>query len=167
MDDSRSAKRFSRDWVSWVPFGVHQQHPNNYQDILNAVWENRDNLGYAYRILRDGCCDGCSLGTSGLHDWTMKDVHLCWVRLQLLRLNTMPAMDWHRLEDVAPLRIMKGKALRKLGRLAVPMIRRRGDRGFRRVTWDEAIGLIAERLRWTDPHRFAWFLTARGMTNES
>jgi molybdopterin-dependent oxidoreductase alpha subunit len=169
MDDAHSpAKRFSpRHWVSWVPFGLHQQHPNNYQDILNAVWENRDNLGYAYRILRDGCCDGCSLGTSGLHDWTMTDVHLCWVRLQLLRLNTMPAMDWHRLEDVTPLRTMKGKALRKLGRLSVPMMRRRGDRGFRRISWDEAIALIAERLRRTDPHRLAWFLTARGMTNES
>ena len=169
MDDAHSSAKRStrRHWVSWVPFGLHQQHPNNYQDILNAVWENRDNLGYAYRILRDGCCDGCSLGTSGLHDWTMKDVHLCWVRLQLLRLNTMPAMNWHRLEDVAPLRAMKGKALRKLGRLAVPMIRRRGDPGFRRVAWEEAIGLIAERLRRTDPHRLAWFLTARGMTNES
>jgi molybdopterin-dependent oxidoreductase alpha subunit len=167
MDGTHSEKRSSRHWVSWVPFGLNQQHPNNYQDILNAVWENRDNLSYAYRILRDGCCDGCSLGTSGLHDWTMKDVHLCWVRLQLLRLNTMPAMNWHRLEDVEPLRAMNGKALRKLGRLAVPMIRRRGERGFRRVEWEEAVGLIAERLRRTDPHRLAWFLTARGMTNES
>lgn len=153
--------------VSLIPFGLHQQHPNNYRDILNAVWENRDSLGYAYRILRDGCCDGCSLGTTGLHDWTMKDLHLCWVRLQLLRLNTMPAMNWRRLEDVAPLRAMKGKALRKLGRLSVPMIRHRGDHGFRRVSWEVAIRLIVERLRAIDPHRLGWFLTARGVTNEA
>ena len=167
-DEHTPGKRSGqRNWVSLIPFGLHQQHPNNYKDILDAVWENRDNLGYAYRILRDGCCDGCSLGTTGLHDWTMKDLHLCWVRLQLLRLNTMPAMDWHRLEDVAPLRSMKGKALRKLGRLSVPMIRRRGDQGFRRVSWEEAIRLIAERLHATDPHRLGWFLTARGVTNEA
>ncbi len=153
--------------VSLIPFGLHQQHPNNYKDILDAVWENRDSLGYAYRILRDGCCDGCSLGTTGMHDWTMKDLHLCWVRLQLLRLNTMPAMDWRRLEDVAALRAMKGKALRKLGRLSVPMIRCRGDGGFRRVSWEEAVRLIVERLRTTDPHRLWWFLTARGVTNEA
>jgi len=166
MDDpGASAKRSQR--VSWVPFGLHQQHPNNYKDILEAVWHNRDNLGYAYRILRDGCCDGCSLGTTGMHDWTMKDIHLCWVRLQLLRLNTMPAMNWHRLEDVAPLRRMKGKALRKLGRLCVPMVRRRGDPGFRRVTWEEAVALIAERIRATDPHRIGWYVTARGLTNEA
>src|SRR2546427_210879 len=166
MDDpGASAKRSQR--VSWVPFGLHQQHPNNYKDILEAVRHNRDNLGYAYRILRDGCCDGCSLGTTGMHDWTMKDIHLCWVRLQLLRLNTMPAMNWHRLEDVAPLRRMKGKALRKLGRLCVPMVRRRGAPGFRRVTWEEAVALIAERIRATDPHRIGWYVTARGLTNEA
>jgi len=169
MTDKHASGKGSvqRNWVSLIPFGLHQQHPNNYKDILEAVWENRDNLGYAYRILRDGCCDGCSLGTTGMHDWTMKDLHLCWVRLQLLRLNTMPAMDWHRLEEVVPLRSMKGKALRKLGRLCVPMIRHRGDRGFRRVSWDEAIRLIVERLRATDPHRLGWFLTARGVTNEA
>lgn len=169
MDDARASAKQSgrRHWVSWVPFGLHQQHPNNFKDILDAVWENRDNLGYAYRILRDGCCDGCSLGTTGMHDWTMKDIHLCWVRLQLLRLNTMPAMNWHLLEDLTPLRHMTGKALRKLGRLAVPMIRRRGDSGFRRVSWDEAVGLIAERIHQADSRRIGWFLTARGLTNEA
>jgi len=169
MDDTCASDNVAgrRHWVSWVPFGLHQQHPNHYKDILAAVWENRDNLQYAYRILRDGCCDGCALGTTGMHDWTMKDLHLCWVRLQLLRLNTMPAMNWRRLEEVAPLRQMNGKALRKLGRLSVPMIRRRGDAGFRRVTWEEALGLIAERIRDTDPRRIGWFLTARGVTNEA
>ena len=65
-DEHTPGKRSGqRNWVSLIPFGLHQQHPNNYKDILDAVWENRDNLGYAYRILRDGC----SLGTTGLHDW--------------------------------------------------------------------------------------------------
>jgi molybdopterin-dependent oxidoreductase alpha subunit len=97
----------------------------------------------------------------------MKDLHLCWVRLQLLRLNTMPPMRWQLLEDVAPLQRMSSKALRKLGRLCVPMVRHRGDPGYRRVSWEEAIGLIVKRLRVTDPHRLGWFLTARGLTNEA
>ena len=156
-----------RDWVSLVPYGLNQQHPNNYKDILEAIWENRDSLRHAWRILNDGCCDGCALGTSGMHDWTMKGIHLCAVRLQLMRLNTMPAMDWRRLEDVAPLRALDGKALRKLGRLAVPMVRRRGDKGFQRVSWDEAIRLVAQRLRGLDPHRLGWYLTSRGLTNEA
>ena len=157
----------NRNWVSLVPYGLNQQHPNAYKDIVNTMWENRDQLGYAWRILRDGCCDGCSLGTSGMHDWTMKGVHLCAVRLQLLRFNTMPPMDWHGLEDVGPLRNKTEKHLRKLGRLAVPMIRRKGEKGFRRVSWDEAIATAAAGLKATDPHRIAWYVTSRGLTNEA
>ena len=157
----------NRHWVSLVPYGLNQQHPNAYKDILSTIWENRDNLGYAYRILRDGCCDGCALGTTGMRDWTMEGIHLCAVRLQLLRLNTMRAMDWRLLEDVAGLERLSGRELRKLGRLAVPMVRRKGEKGFRRVSWDEAIGLVAERLRATDAHRIGWFLTSRGLTNEA
>src|SRR3974377_1579085 len=98
-----------RQFVSIVPFGINNQHPRAYRTMLGSLWENRDNLAYAYRILRDGCCDGCALGTSGVHDWTMDGVHLCALRLQLMRLNTMPAMDWRLLEDVAALRRMSGR----------------------------------------------------------
>jgi molybdopterin-dependent oxidoreductase alpha subunit len=157
----------SRSWVSLVPYGLHEQHPNAYKEIVETIWENRDNLAYAHRILRDGCCDGCSLGTSGMHDWTMKGIHLCSIRLQLLRLNTMPAMDWHLLEDVAALKKMSGKTMRKLGRLSVPMVRRKGEKGFRRLSWDEAISLLAEKLKKVDPRRLGWYLTSRGLTNEA
>jgi len=162
-----SDSRAKRNWVSLVPYGIHQQHPNAYKDILSTMWENRDNLGYAWRILRDGCCDGCSLGTRGVYDWTMQGVHLCAVRLQLLRLNTMPPADWRVLEDVTPFRGKAEKSLRKLGRLAVPMIRHKGDKGFRRISWDEAIATVAQQLRNIDPHRLAWYLTSRGLTNEA
>ena len=156
-----------RQWVSLIPYGITEQHPNAYKDIAGVLWENRDNLGYAWRILNHGCCDGCSLGTKGMRDWTIKGVHLCAVRLQLLRLNTMPAMDWRKLENVDSFRGMSEKQLRKLGRLPVPMIRRRGEPGFRRVSWDEAIATVAGGLRPLDPHRIAWYLTSRGLTNEA
>jgi molybdopterin-dependent oxidoreductase alpha subunit len=161
----KGAKR--RDWVSLVPYGLNQQHPNAYKDMVTAAWENRDNLAYAFRILRDGCCDGCSLGTSGMYDWTMKGIHLCAVRLRLLRLNTMAAMDWRQLQDVEPLRAKSERELRDMGRLAVPMVRRKGERGFQRISWDEAIQLAADRLRELDPHRIAWYVTSRGLTNEA
>jgi molybdopterin-dependent oxidoreductase alpha subunit len=156
-----------RNWVSLVPYGLNEQHPNAYKDIADTIWENKDNLAYAWRILNDGCCDGCSLGTSGMHDWTMKGIHLCALRLKLLRLNTMPAMNWHLLEDVEALRKVPSRHLQKLGRLPVPMMRRRGERGFRRISWDEAIKLAAEGLKATDPHRVGWYLTSRGLTNEA
>jgi molybdopterin-dependent oxidoreductase alpha subunit len=165
--EDKTRRGSNRNWVSLIPYGLNQQHPNNYKAILNFIWENRDNLRYAWRILRDGCCDGCALGTTGMRDWTMKGIHLCAVRLQLMRFNTMPAVDWRLLENIQRLGSFQEKELRKLGRLAVPMVRRKGEKGFRRVSWDEAAELIAERLRGVDPHRVAWYLTSRGLTNES
>src|SRR5690349_7841100 len=99
------------------PFGLGEQKPHHYREMLRAAWENRDQLPYAWRILRDGVCDGCALGTSGLSDWTIEGVHLCMVRLELMRLNTAPALDVQRLENVRPLERLSSRDLRALGRL--------------------------------------------------
>ncbi|HXG41192.1 MAG TPA: FdhF/YdeP family oxidoreductase [Dehalococcoidia bacterium] len=147
--------------------GGWQRRFASYLEIARAAWQNRDRLPYAWRILRDGVCDGCALGQSGLRDWTMDGVHLCWVRLNLLRLNTMPPLDPELLADIAHLRSMSERELRGLGRLPVPLLRRRGDRGFRPIDWEEALELVAGRLRQTDPRRVAFYLTSRGTVNET
>jgi anaerobic selenocysteine-containing dehydrogenase len=46
------------------------------------------------------------------------------------------------------------------------MVRRRGDAGFRVITWDEALGMAAAGLRATPGDRMAFYLTSRGITNE-
>src|SRR5262245_60381181 len=89
-----------------VPFGLGQTKPKHFRDMLKVVWKNRDNLGYAWKVLSQGVCDGCALGVAGFHDWTIQGVHLCMTRLNLLRLNTMPALDISRLEDVTLLASM-------------------------------------------------------------
>ena len=94
-------------------------------------------------------------------------MHLCTTRLNLLKLNTMRALDPRVLADTAALEQHSGAELRELGRLAHPMLRRRGERGFRRIGWDEALDLAAGRIRETEPERVAFYLTARGITNES
>ena len=42
--------------------------------MLRIAWENRSDLGYAWKVLTRGVCDGCALGTSGLSDWTLDDL---------------------------------------------------------------------------------------------
>jgi len=153
-------------WVSLKPFGLGEDKPHHFRDMARIWWENRDELEYATRILRDGVCDGCALGTTGLRDFTLDGVHLCTVRLELLRLNTAGPLDADRLARVEALDGMSGDALRKLGRIPFPMVRRRGDAGFRRISWEEALTLLADRLRETDPRRLAFYLTSRGITNE-
>jgi len=153
-------------WAGIVPNGIGQIKPNHYLDMAKTVWRNRDQLPYAWRILSRGVCDGCALGTTGLKDFTMSGVHLCTVRLNLLRLNTMPAMDSSRLGDVKSLSRLTSGELRQLGRLPYPFVQTKGDDGFRRVSWDEALDLIATRIRATTPERLAFYLTSRGISNE-
>ncbi|MGA8658141.1 MAG: FdhF/YdeP family oxidoreductase [Chthoniobacterales bacterium] len=154
-------------WASLKPFGIGEQHPNNFWEVFRAIWENRDKLEYAYRILNDGVCDGCSLGTSGMHDWTLTGNHLCNIRLRLLRLNTMPQLDVGLLADVGALQAKRSRDLRLLGRLPYPVLRRRGEPGFQRISWEEALELVSGRIKAARPERLYFYLTSRGIPNET
>ena len=156
-----------RLWVSPRPNGIGLQKPNHFGEMAQIAWRNRRKPRYAWRLLTEGVCDGCALGTGGLHDWTIEGTHLCLTRLRLLEMNCADELDHSKLSDVASLRLKSGAELRDMGRLAYPMRRRRGDRGFTRITWDEALGALADRLRETDPERVGMFLTSRGITNET
>lgn len=154
-------------WAGLKPFGLGEKYPNNYWEVLRAVWENRDQLPYAWSILNQGVCDGCALGTTGMKDWTLEGLHLCNVRLRLLRLNTIAAFDPQILADVSPLQSQSSAQLREMGRLPYPMRRDRGDQGFRRISWDEALDCIADYIRATTPDRTSYYLTSRGTVNET
>src|SRR6476661_3722103 len=104
--------------------------------MAEVAWDNRDNLPYAWKVLSQGVCDGCALGVAGFHDWTIDGVHLCMTRLNLLRLNTAPALDASLLSDLSNVQSLSNAELRELGRLPCPLLRERGDKGFRRITWD-------------------------------
>lgn len=154
-------------WASLKPFGFGERHANNFLEVFRALWENRDKLGYAFRILNEGVCDGCALGTKGMRDWTVTGIHLCNIRLRLLRLNTMPALDLKALADAGALAMKRSRDLRSLGRLPYPMVRHRGEPGFRRVPWEEALSLIAGRIKTSRPEQLYFYLTSRGVPNET
>src|SRR2546430_3078999 len=85
--------KIQKDWKerlkAAVPFGLGQVKPKHFRDMAKLGWKNRDNLGYAWKVLSRGVCDGCALGVAGFHDWTIPGVHLCMTRLNLLRPNTI------------------------------------------------------------------------------
>ena len=154
-------------WASWKPFGIGEQYPNNYWELIRAGIENIDQLPYAWNILNKGVCDGCSLGTTGMKDWTLDGFHLCNVRLRLLRLNTMPAFNPEILANISQLQNKSSGDLLQMGRLPYPMRRDKGDKGFRRISWDEAMAVISDRLKTTHPDRIGFYLTSRGTVNET
>lgn len=154
-------------WAGYSPNGMGQQKPNHFAEMLEIAWDNRTHPKYAWEILTKGVCDGCALGVAGLHDWTLDGVHLCTTRLRFLEVNCADPFDPILLSNVEVLRRKSGAELRSLGRLAYPMRRRRGERGFARITWDEALGVVGPAIRDAGGARTALFLTSRGLTNES
>lgn len=134
-------------WASFAPMGLGKVKPHHIRDTIKSVWENKDNLPYAYRIITQGVCDGCALGVSGLYDRTLTGPHICTTRLNVLRLNTMPAIDPKWLEDVEKMRELDSTQLRKLGRIPYPLSRKKGEKKFTRISWDDALNRIAEKIK--------------------
>ncbi len=153
-------------WVSLAPNGIGHQKPNHFGEIARTVIDNRRELPFAWRILTRGACDGCALGTSGLKDWTIEGVHLCTVRLNLLRLNTMGPMPKGTLAEVSALAAASPGELRDLGRLSQPMRRRAGEPGFSPISWEEALTSIASHIKSYGPERSFLYMTSRAITNE-
>jgi len=151
-----------------VPFGLLvATKPRHYREMLRVLWRNRGRWRYAMRILQHGVCDGCSLGPRGLRDDVIPGVHLCLTRLGLLELNTMRAIPDAALGDIRKLRAMSNEELHRLGRVPYPLLRRPGDPGFRRISWEEATRICAESMAKTTGDKMAFFVSSRGLTNEA
>jgi molybdopterin-dependent oxidoreductase alpha subunit len=165
-----AANVFARLWQFLqriIPFGLLvRTKPRHYLEMLKVLWENRGRWLYAWRILRHGVCDGCSLGPRGLRDDVLPGIHLCISRLKLLKLNTrgpIPSRSLVR-DDLG---LLSNERLHQLGRVPYPLFRGRGEQRFRRLSWDEATTIVADRLRTSDPERVGFFVTSRGITNET
>src|SRR3989442_3132332 len=117
--------------------------PHNYREVFRSAWNNKRRPFFTWRILHNGVCDGCALGTTGLRDFTMEGIHLCTVRLDLLPLNTIGALRPRILRDVTALRSKSSKGLRQLGRLPSPMVLPHGEPGFQRISWEQALQTAA------------------------
>ncbi|MBE4909993.1 FdhF/YdeP family oxidoreductase [Bacillus luteolus] len=154
-------------WASLAPMGVGKVKPHHIKDTVKVAIENKDNLPYAYRILTQGVCDGCALGVSGLQDQTLLGPHICTTRLNVLRLNTMSSIDPKWFTRLEELKKLSSTELRKLGRIPYPLSRKKGENKFTRISWDEALNRISQKIRSVDPKQLAFYLTSRGITNES
>ena len=72
------------------------------------------------------------------------------------------------LGDAAALRELAAASCARSAGSPHPMLRRRGEPGFTRIGWDEALDLAAARIGAARPGaRRGFYLTSRGMSNEA
>ncbi|MDQ3235610.1 MAG: FdhF/YdeP family oxidoreductase, partial [Pseudobdellovibrionaceae bacterium] len=79
----------------------------------------------------------------------------------------MPALKLDQLPAISQLQTLNEKALRSIGRIAEPMIREPGDTHFRRLSWDEALHRISQKIRASGVDRTGFYLVSRGTVNET
>ena len=154
-------------WASLVPRNPAEQKPNHYLEMARVAWENRDQLPFAWRILEPGHVRRLRAGhdrAARLDARRRPPVHGP-ARADAPQHHARPRSrrGWPTCPRCGALR---SKELRALGRLPEPMIRRKGEPGFRVVSWEEAYAAAAEKIRAAPPERFAVYVTSRGILNE-
>jgi anaerobic selenocysteine-containing dehydrogenase len=145
----------------------HRISPASWARALRSVWSNRDRLGYSWRILSRGVCEVCCLGPRGLRDDVLPGPHLCSRRLEGLRRNTMGPLDPLWLASIDMLRARSAQELEELGRLPHPLVRRRNERGFSKISWQEALELGGAALASAAPERTRLLASRSGPTDEA
>ena len=114
---------------------------------LTALWSSRRHLGFAWDVMRHGVCGDCDLGSLGSRDEIAAGRHVCERRWRGLPRWTLDAFDLGSLPDLYRLDTATRDELQALGRLPEPLLRRRGDPAFSPVAWEDALKLIATRIR--------------------
>ncbi len=132
-----------------------------------ALWDSRDSLVVAWQLLTRTVCDHCELGHLGLHDDALPSRLLCARRLETLRPDTRRAFVPADVRDLRLLRQRSATGLAELGRIPYPFVARKGDRGFTRIGWDEALETAGEALAALAPERIGVLTGPRGLSNEA
>ncbi|MGB0638862.1 MAG: molybdopterin-dependent oxidoreductase [Myxococcota bacterium] len=153
--------------ASLNPFGRRLTNSRPLLSWFSMIWEHRHDLGYLWRILTHGVCDGCSMGPIGLRDTTGTGLHMCPGRVANLKQHARPAILKGDVDNIAFLRSLTEGELQMLGRISQPLIYRTGSRGFSRVSWDAALDVISQSLQGTSPERMGWLASASEESNES
>ena len=150
-------------------FGIGAQKPHHYREMVKVAWENRDQLPFAWRILEGRRLRRLRAGhVRAARTGRFHGMHLCMVRLELMRLNTAPALDPSaaRRCRAARGRVRHASCARSAG------CRSRccggaGERGLHASSPGTRRSIASPReLRAVDPQRIAFYLTSRGITNE-
>jgi len=150
------------------PFSLDRGRQHPWWVWLSTLFKQagRGALSDTLGILGYGVADDSSLGEAGLHDGAPGGMHLSPARAKRIQLHTQGPLPPADLFEVARLRRMSAAELAGLGRLATPFIHRPGERGFERVSWNDALTAISEALPKPRGKRMAFLAGPDGLSVE-
>ncbi|SNY94146.1 oxidoreductase alpha (molybdopterin) subunit [Cohaesibacter sp. ES.047] len=117
-------------------------------------------------------CKSCALGMGGQAGGMVNEIGeypaVCNKSVQAQSTDIQPPIpdalfDKHTIAD---LRELTGKEMETLGRLNTPLYKARDAEGFSRLEWDDALQIVADRLKATEPDRSFFYSSGRS-SNEA
>ncbi len=120
----------------------------------------------------NNACKTCALGMGGQMGGMVNEAghfpEVCKKSLQAMAadMQTGISPEFFARYSIAQLRSLSPRELESCGRLVDPLYAGPGDTHYRVITWDEAIGRVAGRLKATDPGRSFFYASGRS-SNEA
>lgn len=142
---------------------------------INYVMRAANKIGsrkLAAAVRSRNTCKACAFGTGGqrggLHNEYSKRIEICNknIQAQLSDIRDPIPLEIFEHNSIAELKALSGKQLEDLGRLAHPLYKAKGDSHYQAISYQDALGKIAERLKATDPQRCFFYGSGRS-SNEA
>jgi molybdopterin-dependent oxidoreductase alpha subunit len=124
------------------------------------------------RLLTHNACKTCALGMGGQHGGMRNErgsfPQVCKKSVQAQAADMQPPISerFFAKHSVTDLERWTARDLEAAGRLGFPVVWRRGESHFHRVSWDEAWAVATESLRATQPARTFFYSSGRS-SNEA
>lgn len=140
--------------------------------VLGKAWGTGDFTQTLQRMRSKNTCKTCALGMGGQQGGMVNEAghfpEVCKKSVQAQAADMQPAIpeEFFAANDLTSLRRLSSREAENLGRLAYPIALGPGERHFRRIGWDEALGLAGSALRAAEPRRTFWYASGRS-GNES
>jgi molybdopterin-dependent oxidoreductase alpha subunit len=129
-------------------------------------------LGLARRLNTRNACKTCAVGMGGQQGGMRNEAgsfpEVCKKSIQAQAADMQPPIDdaFLQTHDLRALERWTSRELEHAGRIGFPMLHREGESHFRRVGWDEALGIAADALKATSPDRTFFYASGRS-SNEA
>ncbi|MFL5329068.1 MAG: FdhF/YdeP family oxidoreductase [Gemmataceae bacterium] len=117
-------------------------------------------------------CKTCALGMGGQKGGMVNEAghfpEVCKKSFQAMVADLQPGIseDFFRTYSIAQLQSLSPRELEWSGRLTAPLYAGPGDTNYRAITWDDALGRIADQLRSHQPDE-AFFYASGRSSNEA
>ena len=117
-------------------------------------------------------CKACAFGTGGqnrgFHNEKGKGFELCNKNIQAHFSDSRAAIPntFFLEHSIASIAKKTGKELEDLGRLTTPLYKRRGDKHYSPISYDQALTIASQRLASTPPNRSFFYASGRS-SNEA